>query len=48
MLGGSNSSQLDFEPLNILEYLPMSIRIIVPLVATVFLLLATRTPLRVT
>lgn len=33
MLGGSNSSQLDFEPLNILEYLPMSIRIIVPLVA---------------
>jgi len=23
MLGGSNSSQLDFEPLNILEYLPM-------------------------
>lgn len=33
MLGGSNSSQLDFEPLNILEYLPMSIRVIVPLVA---------------
>ena len=33
MLGGSNSSQLDFEPLNILEFLPMSIRIIVPLVA---------------
>ena len=33
MLGGSNSSQLEFEPLNILEYLPMSIRIIVPLVA---------------
>ena len=33
MLGGSNSSRLDFEPLNILEYLPMSIRIIVPLVA---------------
>lgn len=33
MLGGSNSSRLDFEPLNILEFLPMSIRIIVPLVA---------------
>ncbi len=33
MLGSSNSSQLDFEPLNILEYLPMSIRVIVPLVA---------------
>jgi uncharacterized membrane protein len=33
MLGGSNSSQLDFEPLNIQEYLPMAVRIIVPLVA---------------
>ena len=33
MLGSSNSSQLDFEALNILEYLPMSIRVIVPLVA---------------
>jgi len=33
MLGTSNSSQLDFEPLNILEYLPMSIRVFVPLVA---------------
>ena len=33
MLGISNSSQLDFEPLNILEYLPMSIRVFVPLVA---------------
>jgi uncharacterized membrane protein len=33
MLGGSNSSRLEFEPLNLLEYLPMSIRIIVPLVA---------------
>ncbi len=33
MLGSSNSSQLDFEPLNILEYLPMSIRVFVPLVA---------------
>ena len=33
MLGSSNSSQLDFEPLTILEYLPMSIRVIVPLVA---------------
>lgn len=33
MLGSSNSSQLDFEPLNILEYLPMTIRVIVPLVA---------------
>ncbi len=33
MLGSSNSSQLDFEPLNILEYLPMSIRVVVPLVA---------------
>ncbi len=34
MLGSSNSSQLDFEPLNLLEYLPMSIRVIVPLVAS--------------
>ena len=33
MLGSSNSSQLDFEPLNILEYLPMSIRVFIPLVA---------------
>ena len=33
MLGSSNSSQLDFEPLNILEYLPMSVRVYVPLVA---------------
>jgi len=33
MLGSSNSSQLDFEALNILEYLPMSIRVIVPEVA---------------
>ena len=33
MLGSSNSSQLDFEPLNSLEYLPMSIRVIVPKVA---------------
>ena len=33
MLGTSNSSQLDFEPLNILEYLPMSVRVYVPLVA---------------
>ena len=33
MLGTSNSSQLDFEPLNILEYLPMSVRVFVPLVA---------------
>ena len=33
MLGGSNSSRLDFEPLNIQEYLPMAVRIIVPLVA---------------
>ena len=33
MLGSSNSSQLDFEPLNILAYLPMSIRVVVPLVA---------------
>ena len=33
MLGSSNSSQLDFEPLNLLEYLPMSIRVIVPQVA---------------
>ncbi len=33
MLGSSNSSQLDFESLNILEYLPMSIRVIVPKVA---------------
>ena len=33
MLGGSNSSQLDFEPLNIQEYLPMAVRIIVPPVA---------------
>ena len=33
MLGSSNSSRLEFEPLNLLEYLPMSIRIIVPLVA---------------
>ena len=33
MLGTSNSSQIDFEPLNILEYLPMTIRVFVPLVA---------------
>lgn len=33
MLGSSNSSQLDFEALNILEYLPMTIRVFVPLVA---------------
>ena len=33
MLGGSNSSQLDFEPLNIQEYLPMAVMIIVPLIA---------------
>ena len=33
MLGSSNSSQLDFEALNILEYLPMTIRVYVPLVA---------------
>ena len=33
MLGSSNSSQLDFEPLNLLEYLPMSIRVFVPLIA---------------
>lgn len=30
MLGGSNSSSLEFEPLNILEYLPMMITIVVP------------------
>ena len=30
MLGTSNSSQIDFEPLNILEYLPMTIRVFVP------------------
>ena len=30
MLGGSNSSSLEFEPLNILEYLPMQITIVVP------------------
>ena len=30
MLGGSNSSSLEFEPLNILEYLPMAITIVVP------------------
>ena len=33
MLGTSNSSQLDFEALNILEYLPMSVRVFVPLVS---------------
>ena len=33
MLGTSNSSQIDFEALNILEYLPMTIRVFVPLVA---------------
>ena len=33
MLGTSNSSQLDFEALNILEYLPMSVRVYVPLVS---------------
>ena len=33
MLGGSNSSSLQFEPLDIREYLPMPIRIFVPPVA---------------
>ena len=33
MLGGSNSSSLQFEPLDIREYLPMPIKIIVPPVA---------------
>ena len=33
MLGTSNSSKLDFEPLDLHEYLPMAIRIIVPPVA---------------
>jgi len=33
MLGTSNSSQLDFEALDILEYLPMSVRVYVPLVS---------------
>ena len=33
MLGGSNSSSLQFEPLDIREYLPMPIRILVPPVA---------------
>jgi hypothetical protein len=33
MLGNSNSSRLEFEPLDLHEYLPMTIRIIVPPVA---------------
>ena len=33
MLGNSNSSRLDFEPLDLHEFLPMAIRIVVPPVA---------------